>query len=114
MDGQAAELRRLVADRSPAEAAAERLRGRRIILIGTGTSWHAANTGAWFLRAAGVDAWAMQGVDAALHGPRPGGGDGVILLSHRGTKRYTSAALEEARGGGRSDRGGLGTWRSRG
>jgi glucosamine--fructose-6-phosphate aminotransferase (isomerizing) len=100
MDGQAAELRRLVADRSPAEAAAERLRGRRIILIGTGTSWHAANTGAWFLRAAGVDAWAIQGVDAALHGPRPGGEDGVILLSHRGTKRYTSAALEEARAAG--------------
>ena len=100
MDGQAAELQRLLADSSPTDAAAERLRGRRVVLIGTGTSWHAANVGAWFLRAAGVDAWAIQGVDAALHGPRPTGHDGVILLSHRGTKRYTTAALTDAREAG--------------
>ena len=43
--------------------AAERLRDRRILLIGTGTNWHADNAGAWFMRAAGVEAWAVQGAD---------------------------------------------------
>jgi glucosamine--fructose-6-phosphate aminotransferase (isomerizing) len=76
------------------------LRGKRLFLVGTGTSWHAANIGAWFLRAAGADAWAIQGADAAIHGHRARAGDGLILLSHRGTKRYTSAALEEARSAG--------------
>ena len=68
--------------------------------MGTGTSWHAANIGAWFLRAAGVEAWPVPAMDAALHGPRPTGDDGLILLSHRGTKLYTSEALERARADG--------------
>lgn len=100
MAGQAAELRRILADPAPADAAAERLRGRRVLLAGTGTSWHAANHGAWFLRAAGIEAWAVPAVEAALHGPRPGAGDALVLLSHRGTKRYTSATLERARADG--------------
>jgi glucosamine--fructose-6-phosphate aminotransferase (isomerizing) len=93
MASQPGELRRLLLDTSPVQAAAERLRGRRVLLVGTGTSWHAANIGAWFLRAAGVEAWPVQAIDAALHGPRPGAGDGLILLSHRGTKRATSQVL---------------------
>lgn len=100
MAGQAAELRRILADPAPADAAAQRLRGRRVLLAGTGTSWHAANHGAWFLRAAGIEAWAVPAVEAALHGPRPGAGDALVLLSHRGTKRYTSATLERARADG--------------
>jgi glutamine---fructose-6-phosphate transaminase (isomerizing) len=97
---QPAELRRMLDETSGVEAAADRLRGRRVLLIGTGTSWHAASTGAWFLRAADVDATAVQAVDAALHGPRPGPDDGLILLSHRGTKQFTSQVLEEARAAG--------------
>jgi glutamine---fructose-6-phosphate transaminase (isomerizing) len=100
MWAQPAELRRLLGDTDPVSRAVERLRGRRLLLIGTGTSWHAANIGAWFMRTAGVEAWAVQAVDAALHDPRPGPGDGVILLSHRGTKRYTTAVLESARADG--------------
>ena len=53
---QPSELARLVTDAAPAEAAAERLRDRRILLIGIGTSWHAAQHGAWMLREAGVAA----------------------------------------------------------
>src|ERR1043166_9039695 len=94
MAGQPAELRRLLADKAAVEQAADRLHGRRLLLIGTGTSWHAANIGAWFLRAAGAQAWAVQAADAALHGPAPEPGDGLILLSHRGTKRYTSVVFE--------------------
>ena len=100
MTSQPAELRRLLTDTAPTDAAAERLRGRRVLLIGTGTSWHAANVGAWFLRAAGVEAWPLQGADTALYGPRPAATDGVILMSHRGTKRYTSSALADARSAG--------------
>ena len=100
MAGQPALLRDLLADGDGPRAAAERIRGRRVLLVGTGTSWHAANQGAWLLRAAGAEAWAVQAVDAAEHGPRPAAGDALILLSHRGTKRYTSTVLERARAEG--------------
>jgi glutamine---fructose-6-phosphate transaminase (isomerizing) len=97
---QPGELRRLLAEDSAVGPAAERLRGRRVLLVGTGTSWHAASIGAWFLRAAGVEAWAVQAMDAALAGPRPGADDGLILLSHRGTKLYTTEVVERARADG--------------
>ncbi len=100
MATQPALLRELLADGGPAEEAAKRLAGRRVLLVGTGTSWHAANQGAWFLRAAGAEAWAVQAVDAADHGPRPGGSDALILLSHRGTKRYTNTVLQRTRAEG--------------
>jgi glucosamine--fructose-6-phosphate aminotransferase (isomerizing) len=97
---QPALLRELLADSSPVEAAAERLRGRRVWLCGTGTSWHAANHGAWFLHAAGVDARAAQAADAAHRGPAPAEGDGLLLLSHTGAKRHANTVLERARGDG--------------
>ncbi|MGN6379781.1 MAG: SIS domain-containing protein [Gaiellales bacterium] len=100
MATQPAELRRLLADRASVEDAADRLRGRRLLLVGPGTCGHAANVGAWFRRAAGVEAWAVQAFDAALHGPRPEPSDGLILLSHRGTKRYTSQVVAHARSRG--------------
>jgi glucosamine--fructose-6-phosphate aminotransferase (isomerizing) len=100
MATQPALLQSLLEDDAPVAAAASRLQGRRVFLVGTGTSWHAANHGAWFLRAAGLEAWPVQAVDAALHGPAPGAGDALVLLSHRGTKRYTSAVLARARARG--------------
>jgi glutamine---fructose-6-phosphate transaminase (isomerizing) len=100
MAHQPAELRRLLDDRAGIDDAAARLHGRRLLVVGTGTSWHAANTGAWFLRAAGLEAWPVQAADAALHGPRPAAADGLLLLSHRGTKRYTSDVLRRARADG--------------
>jgi glucosamine--fructose-6-phosphate aminotransferase (isomerizing) len=56
MELQPDELARLLADTGPAEAAADRLAGRRVRLIGIGTSWHAAHHGAWLLREAGIEA----------------------------------------------------------
>ncbi len=100
MERQPAELARLLREPEQVEAAARRLAGRRLFLIGTGTRWHAANHGTWLLRAAGVDATPVQACDAALHGPRPGAGDGLVLLSHTGAKRYTRAVLERARADG--------------
>ena len=90
-------LRELLADPAPVEAAVERLRGRRVLLAGTGTSWHAANHGEWLLHAAGVGARAVQAADAALGGPAPTEGDGLLLLSHTGAKRHAAEVLARAR-----------------
>lgn len=97
---QPADLRQILDDPAPVEAAAARLRGRRVFLVGTGTSWHAANHAAWFLRAADVDARPVQGMDAALYGTGAAEGDAVVVLSHRNTKRFTTAAGGEARAAG--------------
>jgi glucosamine--fructose-6-phosphate aminotransferase (isomerizing) len=94
---QPADLRELLANPRPAEAAAERLAGRRVVLVGTGTSWHAANHGAWLLREAGIDALPVQAMDAALWGPSAGPDDALLVLSHRNTKRFASDVLARAR-----------------
>jgi glucosamine--fructose-6-phosphate aminotransferase (isomerizing) len=100
MDGQAQALARILADEEPAAAAAERLRGRRVVAIGTGTSWHAACQAAALLRAAGLDAWAVQSADAAVDGPLPGAGGALLVFAHTGATRYTAAATRRARAGG--------------
>src|SRR4051812_49681752 len=96
MQTQPDELRRLLADRSPAHAAAERIAGRRTWLVGIGTSWHAAHHGAWLLAEAGVDARAVQAADSAQYGPAFDASDAVIVLSHTGHTGYTLQALEAA------------------
>jgi glutamine---fructose-6-phosphate transaminase (isomerizing) len=97
---QPSDLEALLADEAPVVSAARKLQGRTLLLVGTGTSWHAANHGVWLLRGAGVDAWAVQAMDAALWGPRIQARHGVVLLSHRNTKRYGSAVLARARESG--------------
>lgn len=97
MNGQPAALRRILSDIRPVAVAANRLHGRRVFLIGTGTSWHAANQAAWLLRLAGADAWAVSAADAVGGGPFPTQEDALILLTHRGTKRFTSEVLSRAR-----------------
>jgi glutamine---fructose-6-phosphate transaminase (isomerizing) len=97
MERQPDDLTRLLGDRDPTDIAAETMRGRRVFLVGTGTSWHAANHGEWLLRLAGVDAKAVQSFDAALFGPEPAAGDALLLLSHTGVKRYANDVLERAR-----------------
>jgi glucosamine--fructose-6-phosphate aminotransferase (isomerizing) len=100
MARQPQDLRRLLADGDRAARAAELLAGRRVLLAGTGTSWHAANHGAWMLRAAGVEAWPLQPMDAAIGGVRPRDGDALVLLSHTGIKRYSAQLREAARAAG--------------
>ena len=94
------DLRRVLGDPGPAERAAERIAGRRVLLSGTGTSWHAANHGAALLRLAGVEAWAVQPDESVLHGPAADRDDALVLLSHRGTKLYTSEELSRAQARG--------------
>ncbi len=97
---QPEDLRKVLDDPGPAERAAERIAGRRVLLSGTGTSWHAVNHGAALLRLAGVEAWAVQPDESVYYGPAAGAGDALLLLSHRGTKHYTSEALARAHAAG--------------
>src|SRR5215831_12426894 len=96
MDGQAEALAGILADEAPVIAVAQRLRGRRVLAIGTGTSWHAASQAAALLRAAGLDAWAAQSADAAVDGPLPGAGEVLLVFTHTGAKRYTAQAAQRA------------------
>ena len=97
MDRQAQMLAGILEDEAPAAAVAERLRGRRVLAVGTGTSWHAAGQAAVLLRAAGLDASAAQSADAATCGPLPGEGGALLAFSHTGAKRYTAQAAQRAR-----------------
>jgi len=100
MDGQADALAGILDDEASVLAVAERLRGRRVLAIGTGTSWHAASQAAVLLRAAGVDACAAQSADAAVDGPLPGADGALLAFSHTGAKRYTAQAVQRARSRG--------------
>ena len=50
--------------------------------------------GQYLLRSAGVEAWAIPAFEFANYPPRFKGDDGLVLLSHRGSKRFSQAALE--------------------
>jgi glucosamine--fructose-6-phosphate aminotransferase (isomerizing) len=71
------------------------LSGRsRIFVVGTGTSYHGALVGQHLLRSAGVEAWAIPAFEFANYPPRFRADDGLVLLSHRGTKRFSQAAID--------------------
>jgi glucosamine--fructose-6-phosphate aminotransferase (isomerizing) len=68
----------------------------RVILVGTGTSQHAAELGAMMLSAAGRDAaWYPAATWARWSaGPRPG--DALLVISHTGETAYAARARAEA------------------
>ncbi|HSK99105.1 MAG TPA: SIS domain-containing protein [Rubrobacteraceae bacterium] len=70
----------------------------RLFLVGIGTSYHAARAGEHLFReyAGSLDVRAVHSFDFALYGPDLAPHDCVVLLSHRGTKRYTALALQRA------------------
>jgi glucosamine--fructose-6-phosphate aminotransferase (isomerizing) len=86
------------------EAAAARLRALdHVFLTGVGTSWHAALVGELlFARVGGLGprARAFHAFELASYWPDGGARAGVIGVSHRGTNRYTLAAIARARAGG--------------
>ena len=94
---QPGDLRGLLSDLAPVEAQAERLAGRRLLVVGTGTSWHAANHAVWLLREAGVEAWAVQAMDAAQYGLPLEADDAILVFSHRNTKRFSTEVLERSK-----------------
>lgn len=95
--GQPAAVRELLADWDGPTRAAEHLaRSGRIFLSGIGTSYHAANVGEYLLRSASADAWAVRSFEF-VHYPRPlRADDGVIIISHRGSKLHGNLAVQRA------------------
>ncbi|HEY0493851.1 MAG TPA: SIS domain-containing protein [Candidatus Dormibacteraeota bacterium] len=95
IESQPALVGRLLTDRHPVTDAASRLRGaERIYIVGTGTSFHGAQVGEHLLRSAGITAQAVPAFEFAQYGPQPEPEDGLILISHRGVKQFSAAALD--------------------
>ncbi len=90
-------IRTLLADwDAPTQAAEQLAKTGRVLLAGIGTSFHAAAVGEYLLRLAGVDAWAVRSFEF-VHYPRPlRTDDGVIIISHRGSKLHGNLAVERA------------------
>ncbi len=75
---------------------------RPLIFTGIGTSLHACRVAAywaWLLSDGEVQPLAINAHDLALSAPVPMNAQ-VVVVSHRGTKRLSLAALERARGRG--------------
>jgi glucosamine--fructose-6-phosphate aminotransferase (isomerizing) len=72
-------------------------RGRRVILVGTGTSFHAAELGAYLLRTGGVDATAVPSAELARWRPKLDRADAVVVISHTGSTAYALAVRDAAK-----------------
>ena len=74
----------------------------RVHVVGIGTSWHAALGGASLLRTVGhrPDARAWNAHEFCTTPPPLTADDLVVIMSHRGTKRYSAQALAVARQAG--------------
>src|SRR6266480_5800370 len=90
-------VRELLADwDGPAQAAEKLSHTSRIFVSGIGTSYHASVVGEYLLRFVGADAWAIRSFEF-VHYPRPlRPDDGVIVISHRGSKLHGIGALQRA------------------
>jgi glutamine---fructose-6-phosphate transaminase (isomerizing) len=90
------ELDRMLSDarlRDQIHTAAEGLhRVRRIWVVGTGTSQHAAHLGAAMLQEAGRSAHAVSSMQFVRNAPIVGPHDGVVVITHTGETSYALAA----------------------
>jgi glucosamine--fructose-6-phosphate aminotransferase (isomerizing) len=86
------------------DGASERLRGmERVLLSGIGTSWHATLVGELLfahLGRLGHRARAFHSFELKSYWPDFDTKTGVVVVSHRGTKRYSREALEKAKATG--------------
>src|SRR2546423_14830675 len=80
----------------PAQAAARLARTNRILLAGIGTSFHAGTIGEYLLRLATADAWALRSFEFVNYSRPLRAGDGVIVISHRGSKLHGNLAVQRA------------------
>ncbi len=95
---QPSAIRELLVDWDTPTQAAQQLNSReRILIAGIGTSYHAALIGEYLFRLAGVDAWAVRSYDFVTY-PRPlRSNDGVVVISHRGSKVHGVGAVQRAK-----------------
>lgn len=73
-----------------------------VVFTGIGTSYHACRVAAeWVTELSGgrVRPWAVQAHELAIHGAIRAE-DQVVVVSHRGVKRYPNAVLERAKAAG--------------
>jgi glutamine---fructose-6-phosphate transaminase (isomerizing) len=100
MRSQPEDMERLLRDGwDQASQAAAVIKGAsRVILAGTGTSYHAALVGSWLFRAAGLDALAVPSFDLALYPAQfgIGPGDAVIVMAHTGETGYSARVMKVA------------------
>src|SRR4051794_23158054 len=90
----------LARDPSELRRAADRLvSARQIVIAGVGTSHHAAQVAAFFFRAAGRTAWPIMSADLA-YPINLAADDALIVISHRGTKRFPLRSMQAAREAG--------------
>ena len=77
--------------------AASRLKDcRRVHLVGTGTSQHAAELGAAMLWEAGIDARAASASDFSRFYPTPPPDDGVVLITHTAETAFALSSRARA------------------
>lgn len=84
-------------------AAASLTRVERVLLSGIGTSWHACLVGELLLAGIGRlghRVRAFHSFEFRNYWPDPDPKTGVIVVSHRGTKRFSLEALQKAKAGG--------------
>ena len=94
IQAQPAELERLLHAPEPVEEAAALLRNAsRVFSVGIGTAFNEALSGAYLLRAAGLDANAWQSSDFASYGPTLTESDSGLVFSHTGNKGVSREAL---------------------
>lgn len=94
--GLQARVLRDLASSSFTEQAAVLAAAQRLILVGTGSSLHAAQLGAWHLRRRGIDALAMSSACVARWEPPARPGEAVVVISHTGETAYSLRARLDA------------------
>ena len=91
-------------NRERLERVASRLRTmEQVFLVGIGTSWHAALVGELLFQKIGGfghRARAFHSFEFRNYWPDPNPRTAVVVVSHRGTKRFSLEALEKAKAGG--------------
>ncbi len=101
---QADDLRTMFAreQQTVASAAGVLRTAKRIFTLGIGSSHHASQVGAWFLREAGADAIAVHAFDALSYSQlyRIGTDDAVVIFGHTGNTGFTKQLLADLSGRG--------------
>jgi glutamine---fructose-6-phosphate transaminase (isomerizing) len=81
--------------------AAKLAAAKRVLLVGTGTSLHAAQLGALMFQSAGLDAQAIASVTMAQTPPPARDGDLAIVISHTGETAYARSVRKAMLDSGR-------------
>ena len=102
MHRQPADVRMLLAEgwAGASEAAGLLTDAARDFVVGIGTSFHAAQIGAYLLRTAGADARAVDSYEFATYPYSLHDDDVVIVMAHTGTKQYSARAVAIAQTAG--------------